>query len=287
MKEAGALAIFTEFTGAVVLGGEVTQTIKSGIVNVTYFNDNPETLVLAMGCVEFGSAAWLTIATSFGIPVSTTQTVVGSLAGVGFASGAPVNWSWKKKGLSTIAAAWVISPASACVLALVISGVMGLAFLSRKTPFRIALHLMPWCIASTATLFPVFFIVESLRHKSAEEFGVSKIIGAILGTFFASLALSYTFGVPYHRRSLIIQDPRLRLIHLPMGPLLLLENPPYYFPSKEETSHAGSLQQQTSQDGSPSLSVVKDPEEEEPRPIPLTRMSPRHHGDPPSERVDL
>lgn len=46
--------------------------------------------MMAMGCPELGSA---TSASRVGFPVSKTQTVVGSLIGVGFASRKSVNWA--------------------------------------------------------------------------------------------------------------------------------------------------------------------------------------------------
>lgn len=107
MYQAGVLATITEFVGAVALGSRVTDTIKNGIINIdrkrhfdripseTYanytnrfpgFEGNPGALMLAMGCAELGNAVWLITATGLGFPVSTTQTIVGSLIGVGFAS---------------------------------------------------------------------------------------------------------------------------------------------------------------------------------------------------------
>ncbi|KAL5322035.1 hypothetical protein ACEPPN_010003 [Leptodophora sp. 'Broadleaf-Isolate-01'] len=233
MKQAGGLAVFTEFSGAVVLGGDVTETIKNGVINITHFDDSPDALVLAMGCVEFGSAAWLTAATYLGLPISTTQTVVGSLAGVGFASGAPVNWSWLKIGLSQIAASWIISPFIACVIAVLFQWLMNVAFLNRKDTFKWARRFAPLIFALTCTLLAVFVLVDLLDGQSVMEFGIGKFSGSIIGTFLGALALWYMFASPYIHRSLAVQDPRLRLIHIPMGPLLLYKNPPYYFPADE------------------------------------------------------
>lgn len=82
MVQVGFLAFCTEFVGAVALGARVTDTIKNGIINIDRFDGNPGALMLAMGCAEAGNAVWLLTATSLGFPVSTTQTIVGSLIGV-------------------------------------------------------------------------------------------------------------------------------------------------------------------------------------------------------------
>ncbi|KAL2071875.1 hypothetical protein VTL71DRAFT_13110 [Oculimacula yallundae] len=233
-KQAGALAIITEFIGAVALGGKVTEKIKSGVINIHHFDRSPAVLVLVMGCVEFGTAAWLTIATSFGLPVSTTQTVVACLSGVGLASGASLKWGWKGKGLSTIAAAWVISPLLALIVAGIIQSLINIAVLNRKNPYECAKRLMPCFFAATCTLFPVFILTELLGKQSVQHFGIARFATPIVATFFGMLFLAYFFGLPYCIRLLDDnkQDARLRLIHLPMGPLLLRKDPPYYLPSK-------------------------------------------------------
>lgn len=66
MWQAGILACFTEFLGAVALGSKVTSTIKSGVFGPEKFQPAPATFMLVMGCAEVGSAAFLTIATFYG-----------------------------------------------------------------------------------------------------------------------------------------------------------------------------------------------------------------------------
>lgn len=90
MVQVGFLSVITEFFGAVVLGARVTSTIKNGIIDIGRFEGRPGVLMLAMGCAEVGSATWLMFATGQGMPVSTTQTIVGALIGVGFASQASI-----------------------------------------------------------------------------------------------------------------------------------------------------------------------------------------------------
>lgn len=106
MVQVGFLSVITEFVGAVALGERVTDTIKNGIITISRFEGRPGVLMLAMGCAEVGSATWLIIATGQGMPVSTTQTIVGALIGVGFASQADITWSWESGSVSQVAASW-------------------------------------------------------------------------------------------------------------------------------------------------------------------------------------
>jgi len=104
MVQVGFLSICTEFVGAVALGARVTNTIKNGIISIDRFEGKPGVLMLAMACAETASAIWLMVATRLGFPVSTTQTIVGALIGVGFASGSPVKWAWEKGSVTQVAA---------------------------------------------------------------------------------------------------------------------------------------------------------------------------------------
>lgn len=105
--QAGILATICEFIGAIALGQGVTSTIRSGVFSVRPFQNSPGVLIEAMVVAEIGSATWLTICTRLGFPVSTTQSIVGALIGVGIASNISVNWGWKSNSVSQIAASWV------------------------------------------------------------------------------------------------------------------------------------------------------------------------------------
>lgn len=66
------IASFMEFGGAILVGGRVADTIRNKIVLVENFEGQPGVLMLGMVCALVGSSTWLTIATSIGMPVSTT-----------------------------------------------------------------------------------------------------------------------------------------------------------------------------------------------------------------------
>jgi len=103
------IAIFVVM-GAYLEGYRVMKTVGEGIVPHGF-------LTMGMAVVALLSAGiWVTIATVKGLPVSTTQSIVGGVIGVGLASHVPVNW-WT---LGKIAAAWVISPVLSALLAMVL-----------------------------------------------------------------------------------------------------------------------------------------------------------------------
>jgi len=81
IKQAIGIAIVFEFAGAVLAGGNVTSTIRKGIIDPTSIVATPEILVFGMLAALLAAAVWLMIASSRGWPVSTTHSIVGALIG--------------------------------------------------------------------------------------------------------------------------------------------------------------------------------------------------------------
>jgi phosphate/sulfate permease len=163
---------------------------------------------------------------------STTQTVVGALAGAGIAAQTPLKWAWASGSLSQIAASWAIAP-------LIAAGFSAILFLTikylvheRKDPLKWGLRLIPWYLAFTAGILALFIIDELPNGESLEEMGAGKAIGIILGVFFGILAVGYIFFVPYFHRRLVKNDARMRPWHIPLGLMLYKEDPPVYWPGK-------------------------------------------------------
>ncbi|KAF1922082.1 phosphate transporter [Ampelomyces quisqualis] len=236
MWQAGILACFTEFLGAVALGAKVTSTIKSGVFGPDKFRSNPATFMLVMGCAEVGSATFLTIATFYGMPVSTTQTVVGALAGAGIAAQTPLKWAWSSGSLSQIAASWAIAPLIAAGFAAALFLTVKFLVLERQDPLKWGMRLIPCYLAFTAGVLALFILDELPNSESFEEMGAGKVTGIILGVAAGVLAISYIFFVPYFHRRLIVNDARMRVWHIPLGPLLYREYPPIYWPGKGESA---------------------------------------------------
>ncbi|MEC9325164.1 MAG: inorganic phosphate transporter, partial [Actinomycetota bacterium] len=91
MKQALLVAAIFEVSGAVIAGGEVTDTIRSGIVDLSIVQISPMDFVFIMMAALFAAAFWLLFATRMGYPVSTTHSIIGGIVGaalmLGFVTG--------------------------------------------------------------------------------------------------------------------------------------------------------------------------------------------------------
>ncbi|KAM0714222.1 hypothetical protein Q7P37_010009 [Cladosporium fusiforme] len=235
MVQAGCLAVITEFIGAIALGQQVTSTIRSGVFQIEPFENSPGVLILANVIAEIGSATWLTVCTKLGFPVSTTQSIVGALVGVGIASDIAVNWGWKSNSVSQIAASWGIAPCIAAGFGALLMMSIKVLVHWQKDPLKAGLRVITFYYGLTAGILTLFIVISGGHGiPTPEEMGAGKIIGIVLGVFFGVWALSAAFFLPYYYRKLIMEDNRLRFWHIPMGPLLWKENPNIYWPGNPE-----------------------------------------------------
>jgi inorganic phosphate transporter, PiT family len=121
LKQALIIAGVLEFAGAVLFGQEVTETLATKVANPALFAATPEILVMGMVTVLLASGVWLQLATSRGLPVSSSHAVVGAIAGfswVALGVGA-IDWS----SIGSITIGWILTP--------IISGAIAALFYSQ------------------------------------------------------------------------------------------------------------------------------------------------------------
>ena len=187
IRQAILIAIVFEFLGAYLAGGEVTATIRKGIIDPNLLADTPELLVYGMMSALFAAGTWLMIASVRGWPVSTTHSIVGAI--VGFAavgiSVDSVNWSQ----VTTIVASWVISPVLAGFISFGLFMSVQRLILDTDDPFRQAKRLIPVYIWIVGFMISMVTLLKGLKHLGLElDFG--------LGSKFANaLPLSVAIGV--------------------------------------------------------------------------------------------
>ncbi len=70
-----------EFAGAYLAGGEVTDTIRKGVIDMSFYAEQPEVLVYGMMSALLAAGTWLLLASYMGWPVSTTHSIIGAIIG--------------------------------------------------------------------------------------------------------------------------------------------------------------------------------------------------------------
>ena len=162
IKQAILIAMVFEFAGAYLAGGEVTSTIRKGIIDPELLSDEPELLVYGMMSALLAAGIWLFIATTYGWPVSTTHSIVGAI--VGFASvGISVDAvNWIKVG--NIAASWVVSPVLAGTVAFFLYMSVRRFVFDTADPFASAKRVIPFYIFMVGFVISMVTMVKGLKH---------------------------------------------------------------------------------------------------------------------------
>ena len=204
IKQAILIAIVFEFLGAYLAGGEVTSTIRKGIIDPNVMNDSPELMVYGMLSALLAAGTWLMIASMKGWPVSTTHSIVGAI--VGFASvGISVDAvHWDKVG--AIVASWVVSPLLAGTLSFALFMSVKSLILDTEDPFGRAKRFIPIYMWMVGFMISMVTLLKGLKHIGVEldlglgsKFANAIPVSAVLGLVVAGL------GARLHRR--IKDDP--------------------------------------------------------------------------------
>ncbi|TFH67886.1 inorganic phosphate transporter [Gammaproteobacteria bacterium LSUCC0057] len=196
VKQAILIAMVFEFAGAYLAGGEVTSTIRKGIIDAEIFADHPDDLVFGMMSALLAAGIWLAIASANGWPVSTTHSIVGAI--VGFAAvGVDVDAvNWGKVG--NIVASWVVSPMLAGTLSYLLFRSVQRLILDHDNPFERAKRYVPFYMFLVGFLIAMVTLLKGLKHvlkdhQLALSFGDSLLIALVVGivvALFGSYLLS-------------------------------------------------------------------------------------------------
>jgi len=183
IKQAVLIAAIFEFAGAFLAGGQVTKTIRKGIVDADLLSSTPELLVFGMLAALLAAGIWLLVASRFGWPVSTTHTIVGAIVGfaavgIGFEA---VHWG----KVGTIVMSWVVSPALAGAVSYWLFRSVQKLILNTEHPFENAKRYVPYYVFLTGFVIALVTMFKGLKHvgletTSVQNYGMAFIVGLII-----------------------------------------------------------------------------------------------------------
>ena len=185
IKQAIFIAMVFEFAGAYLAGGEVTSTIRKGIIDSSFFIDTPELLVFGMISALFAAGIWLAFASYLGWPVSTTHSIIGAIVGfaaVGISADAV---EWGKVG--GIVGSWIITPAISGFIAYIIFQSAQKLIFDTDKPFENAKRYVPFYMALAGFVMALVTIKTGLKH-----------IGLDIPTdqgYFIAIAIAVVVGI--------------------------------------------------------------------------------------------
>lgn len=180
IKQAVIIAAIFEFSGAILAGGQVTKTIRKGIVDADLLAANPELLLYGMLASLLAAGIWLLIASRNGWPVSTTHSIVGAIVGFAMVGIGTEAVHWNKVGF--IVASWVVSPVLAGFIAFMIFRSVQNLILDTEHPFENAKKYVPYYMFMVGFIISLVTLVKGLKHvgmdlTTLQQYGSAFVIG--------------------------------------------------------------------------------------------------------------
>ena len=171
LKQAVVIAAVFEFCGAFFAGDAVTDTVRKGILSVDFSDpmvDAAFSQDIAFGFIAamMAAATWLTIATRYGLPVSTTHSIIGGILGVGLIlevkhDTSLIDWEVVQK----VVMSWIASPLMGGLLAFFSYMIIKKTILDSENPIDRSRWLAP------ILAFPTFFVLGlALQFKALKGF---------------------------------------------------------------------------------------------------------------------
>ena len=191
VKQAVIAAGICEFAGAVLVGSHVTDTVRKGIVDPDTLASLPNLvpgeaaalLVIGMSAALLAAALWLNFATWTGMPVSTTHSIVGAVAGFGIVAAGIGSVNWGKMG--QIVASWFISPLAGGIAAFIIFKIISKLILGQEQPAKAAIKVTPYIVFFLAMVITLATIWKGLTHVIKEVEWLTD-----MNTFLIAVAIS-------------------------------------------------------------------------------------------------
>lgn len=179
MMQAVAIAAIFEALGAIIAGGDVVGTIKSGIIDPAQIHDSSDFVWLMMAALLAG-ALWLNVATAAGAPVSTTHSIVGAVLGAGVAAAGWGIANWSTVG--AIVASWVVSPLLGGLIAAALLYLIKRTITYQADLIGAARRMVPILLGLMAWAFTTYLLLKGLSQLVKVPFVFGLAIGAGAGT---------------------------------------------------------------------------------------------------------
>jgi len=178
VRQAIIIAAIFEFAGAFIAGGNVTATIRKGIVDPSGLGDSPEILVYGMLAALLAAAIWLMIASWRGWPVSTTHSIVGAVVGFAVAGIGIEAVHWDKVG--QIVASWVVSPALGGIIAYLLMMSIHTVILNTEHPFESAKRWGPVYVFLVGFIISLVTLFKGLSHLDLHLSIAQSFVAAVI-----------------------------------------------------------------------------------------------------------
>lgn len=179
------LATIFETLGAVLVGYNVIDTMRKGVVDVAVYNNSAGDFMIGQVACLGGTATWLLIATFLHLPVSTTHAVVGATLGFSIACKGFQGIQWMM--VVNIVASWFISPIFSGCVSLCLYLFVDHVILRTSNPVANGLMWLPifYFVCLTFNMFMISYQGSKVLHLSTVPLWIAILISLGAGIIAA------------------------------------------------------------------------------------------------------
>jgi PiT family inorganic phosphate transporter len=182
IRRAVIVAAVLEFSGALFVGGHVTETVSQGMLDMQRVQLEPQLLLYGMLGSLASAALLLTVATAYGLPISTTHSIVGAIVGFGAVTLGFDAVNWGK--IAQIVLSWITSPLIGGVLAFLVFNLVRYLILDRDKPFEAARRTGPYFFFFVTFVISLVTLFKGLKNLKLDfdlpaALALSTAIGAV------------------------------------------------------------------------------------------------------------
>ena len=205
IKQAVGLASIFEFSGALLMGSHVTDTVRKGIADYACFQDDPAVLMYGCQCVLFAVSVWLILASHLEMPVSTTHSCIGGMIGMAMTSRGTKCVKWNKHtnmfpffdGVSSIVFSWILSPIVSAIFASTFFYTLRTAVLRSANSFEKTKWAFPVMLGTTVCINIFFIVYKGAKYLNLDDTPIGIAFAYAFGIGGALAILSYFTVCPY------------------------------------------------------------------------------------------
>lgn len=146
-----------------------------------------------MLAVLVGCTVWMAVATKFGLPVSSTHSVVGALIGLGVVSGWGINYD----AVSRIVASWFLSPLMGALIATCIHKAISIVIIDAERPARATHRFLPVLCGGASFILTLFVLGKGARFAALTP---DRVLYIALGIGLACSGVSSALSTAIHSR---------------------------------------------------------------------------------------
>lgn len=189
LKKAVFLAAILEFSGSVLAGSNVSETIQKGIVNPEIFHSDPMIFVIGMLGALIATGIWLHLASYLGMPVSTTHAIVGAVLGFGGIIGGVDAIHWDE--VFGIVMSWILSPLLSGVISYLLFSIMQKKIFFALNPMKATRQLTPYLVFFCFTILSLSIFFHGLANLDLDLGFPKALLFSLLIGLIASLIANF------------------------------------------------------------------------------------------------